>query len=52
MKARSSLAVALFIVSCCSRMVYSADPVTHYYNFNVAYMTGAPDGFSRRMLGA
>ena len=45
------LALAALLISCCLMMVSSADPVTHYYNLDVAHMTGTPDGFSRKMLG-
>ena len=45
------LATVLLFVSYCWTMVLSTDPVTHYYNLDIAQMTGAPDGFQRLMLG-
>ena len=32
-------------------MLVSTHAATHYFDFKIAQMVGAPDGFSRTMLG-
>ena len=41
----------LLLVACYWIKTHSAEVVTHTFSFNVAHMTGAPDGFLRQMIG-
>ena len=41
----------LLLIACYWTMTHSTDVVTHTFSFNVAHMTGAPDGFLRQMIG-